>query len=126
MVFIRSHSCAHQVSFIYELPLRATWGFFGSLFSILTIDFQFPCYAKNCRRSKRISAPLPFPPPKGSRVIVLYSTGLKVCGEGEWKARQHGTCMRKTWRKSILGLMHILKKLFVGLSQPMILKIVSF
>jgi len=31
--------------------------------------------------------------------LVMDVTGLKVFGEGEWKARQHGVSKRRTWRK---------------------------
>ncbi len=36
--------------------------------------------------------------------IVLDFTGLKVCGEGEWKQRQHGSSKRRSWRKVHLGV----------------------
>ena len=31
--------------------------------------------------------------------VVVDSTGLKVFGEGEWKARKHGHTKKRTWRK---------------------------
>ena len=34
--------------------------------------------------------------------VVVDSTGLKVCGEGEWKVRIHGVGKRQTWRKLYL------------------------
>ena len=36
--------------------------------------------------------------------MVIDSTGLKVFGEGEWKARQYGYTKRRTWRKVHLDL----------------------
>ncbi len=36
--------------------------------------------------------------------LVVDSTGLKVCGEGEWKVRQHGFSKRRLWRKLHLGV----------------------
>ena len=36
--------------------------------------------------------------------LVVDSTGLKVYGEGEWKARQHGWTKRRTWRKLHVGV----------------------
>jgi hypothetical protein len=35
---------------------------------------------------------------------VLALMGLKVYGEGEWKVRQHGWSVRRTWRKLHLGV----------------------
>ena len=31
--------------------------------------------------------------------LVVDSTGLKIFGEGEWKARTHGKQKRRAWRK---------------------------
>ena len=36
--------------------------------------------------------------------LVVDSTGLKVYGEVEWTARQHGASTWRTWRKLHLGI----------------------
>ncbi|MBT4981199.1 MAG: hypothetical protein HOA27_05570 [Gemmatimonadetes bacterium] len=36
--------------------------------------------------------------------LVVDSTGLNVCGEGEWKVRKHGWTTRRTWRELHLGV----------------------
>jgi hypothetical protein len=36
--------------------------------------------------------------------LMVDSSGLKVCGEGEWKVRQHGWSVRWPWRKLYLGI----------------------
>lgn len=36
--------------------------------------------------------------------VVVDSTGVKVYGEGEWKARQQGITKRRTWRKLHIGM----------------------
>lgn len=36
--------------------------------------------------------------------LVIDSTGLKVFGEGEWKARKHGAEKRRVWRKLHLAV----------------------
>ena len=36
--------------------------------------------------------------------MVVDSTGLKVYGEGEWKVRQHGWSVHRTWRKLHVGV----------------------
>ena len=41
---------------------------------------------------------------KGSIVIAIDSTGLKIFGEGESKVRKHGFSKRRTWRKLHLGV----------------------
>jgi len=42
--------------------------------------------------------------PETGRDIVIDSTGLKVYGEGEWKARKHGVSTRLAWRKFHIGI----------------------
>lgn len=36
--------------------------------------------------------------------LVIYSTGLKVSGEGEWKVRKHCAETRQVWRKLHLAV----------------------
>jgi len=43
-------------------------------------------------------------PKSGALHLLVDSTGIKVYGEGEWKARQHGVSKRRTWRKLHLGV----------------------
>ena len=34
----------------------------------------------------------------------MDSTGLKLCGAGEWLVEKHGTKRRRSWRKLHLGV----------------------
>jgi hypothetical protein len=36
--------------------------------------------------------------------LLVDSTGLKLCGAGEWLVEKHGTRMRRSWRKLHLGV----------------------
>jgi Transposase DDE domain len=36
--------------------------------------------------------------------LLVASTGLKVCGAGEWLIEKHGTKIRRAWRKLPIGL----------------------
>ena len=36
--------------------------------------------------------------------LLVDSTGLKLCGAGEWLAEKHGTRMRRAWKKLHIGL----------------------
>ena len=42
----------------------------------------------------------------GARLLHLLvdSTGLKLCGAGEWLLEKHGTRVRRSWRKVHLGI----------------------
>src|SRR3954453_20240605 len=36
--------------------------------------------------------------------LLVDSTGLKLCGPGEWLLEKHGTRIRRSWRKLHLGM----------------------
>ena len=36
--------------------------------------------------------------------LLVDSTGLKLCGAGEWLIERHGTHARRSWRKLHIGL----------------------
>lgn len=36
--------------------------------------------------------------------LIVDSTGLKVCGQGEWYAQKHGEKERKAWKKLHIGV----------------------
>ncbi len=36
--------------------------------------------------------------------LLVDSTGLKLCGPGEWLIEKHGTRTRRSWRKLHLGI----------------------
>lgn len=46
-------------------------------------------------------------PYRGTKVpwhLLIYSTGIKVAGEGEWRARKHDGPKWRVWRKILLGM----------------------
>src|SRR5271166_1533902 len=40
----------------------------------------------------------------GPMHLIVDSTGLKLCGPGEWLFERHGTRTRRTWRKLHIGV----------------------
>ena len=36
--------------------------------------------------------------------LLVDSTGLKLCGKGEWLLEKHGTATRRSWRALHLGV----------------------
>jgi hypothetical protein len=36
--------------------------------------------------------------------LLVDSTGLKLCGAGEWLVEKHGTSRRRSWRKLHIGV----------------------
>src|SRR3982750_420461 len=95
---------------VFRLAYRQTEGLIGSLMHLLDLDLPVPDHTTLSRRA----APLEGPPPRsGSRSdyghdtepvhLLVDSTGLKLCGPGEWLIEKHGTKTRRSWRKLHLG-----------------------
>ena len=89
---------------IYHLPLRQTEGFVESLLHVMGLDLSAPDHSKLSRCQEGLSVALPTRPTQEPIHVVVDSSGLKVYGEGEWKVRQHGWSVRRTWRKLHLGV----------------------
>ncbi|MEL7224169.1 MAG: IS5 family transposase [Cyanobacteria bacterium J06576_12] len=89
---------------VYRQKLRQTIGFARSLFKLMSVELALPHYSTLSRRAKRLNIDLSVMPAQGSRHVVIDSTGVKVYGEGEWKARKHGVSKRRTWLKLHVGI----------------------
>ena len=67
-----------------------------------------PDHTTLSRRSATLEVPQPTYNPTGNGAQPLHllvdSTGLKLCGAGEWLIEKHGTRTRRSWRKLHLGL----------------------
>ena len=89
---------------IYHLPLCQTEGFVESLLHVMGVDLSAPDHSTLSRRQEGLSVALPTRTTQEPIHVVVDSSGLKVYGEGEWKVRQHGWSVRRTWRKLHLGV----------------------
>ena len=89
---------------VMGLPGRALCGFVKSIFKLMQVGLIVPDHTTISRRLKHLEVRLPVKPASGKRHVVVDSTGVKVYGEGEWKARQHGVSKRRTWRKLHLAV----------------------
>ena len=69
----------------------------------MNVCLDTPCYTRICRRQSTVEMP-PLPTKLESIHIVVDSSGLKIFGEGEWKARQHGWTKHRMWRKLHIGV----------------------
>jgi hypothetical protein len=89
---------SHTIRLVYKQALRQTEGLMRSIVRLMKLDLAIPDHTTLSRRSRSVllrKKPLP----KGSVVIIVDSTGLKVVGEKEWMNHKHGTRQRKVWRK---------------------------
>jgi hypothetical protein len=90
---------------LFRFPLRATQGFIEGLMALLEIDLRVPCYTQLSRRASHLEVQYYSEKSRRKPVdLVVYSTGLKIYGEGEWKMRTHGKQKRRTWRKLHLAM----------------------
>jgi hypothetical protein len=96
---------------VFRLALRQTEGLIGSIIELLGLSLAVPTFSTRSRRAETVEVPRPWsgsgddhdadsePPPSVGR-----STGLKLCGAGEWLAEKHGIRKRRSWRKLHIGV----------------------
>jgi len=95
---------------VFRLAYRQTEGLIGSLMRLLGLDLPVPDHTTLSRRAATLEVPRPRPgrnAEAGGEAapvhLLVDSTGLKLCGPGEWLVEKHGTRMRRSWRKLHLG-----------------------
>jgi hypothetical protein len=96
--------CLLALRELFQLPYRQTEGLGQSLAELMQVDIPIPDYTSLAKRAAAMSISLDVTKHGGSIDVVVDSTGLKVFGEGEWKARKHGASKRRTWRKLHLAV----------------------
>src|SRR5215211_2991550 len=84
---------------VFRLALRQTEGLIGSIIQLLDLDLAVPDHSTLSRRAETLE----LPKPKaglgcGPVHLLVDSTGLRICGPGEWLAEKHGTKRRRAWR----------------------------
>jgi hypothetical protein len=75
----------------------------GSIIALLGFDLAVPDHTTLSRRAETLEMSWSYP---GSRPVHLLvdSTGLQLCGPGEWLVEKHGTRTRRSWRKLHIGV----------------------
>jgi hypothetical protein len=88
---------------VFRLALRQTEGLIGSIIHLLGLALTVPDHTTLSRRAETLEVPRLR---SGSEPVHLLvdSTGLKLCGQGEWLAEKHGTKKRRSWKKLHLGV----------------------
>ena len=88
---------------VFRLALRQTEGLIASVLQLLGLDLPVPDHSTLSRRAETLEVPQP---KAGSAPMHLLvdSTGLKLCGPGEWLIEKHGTKVRRSWRKLHIGV----------------------
>ena len=90
---------------VFRLALRQTEGLIGSVMGLLGLHLAVPDHSKLSRRAATVEVPRPRASPgAGPLHLLVNSTGLKLCGAGEWLHEKHGAKVRRSWRKLHLGV----------------------
>src|SRR4051794_9206306 len=89
---------------VFRLAYRQTEGLIGSIIGLLGLTLPVPDHTTLSRRAATLKVPRPRSSHNADPVHLLVgSTGLKLCGPGEWLVENHGTKARRSWRKLHLG-----------------------
>ena len=90
---------------MFHLPLRQTEGFVGSLLRLMGLDLKAPDHSTLSRRGENVEVPPLCRDHEGPIHLVVDSTGLRICGAGEWSSRKHRNGkVRRSWRKLHIGV----------------------
>ena len=85
---------------VFRLALRQTEGLIGSILRLLGLDLAVPDHSTLSRRAETLEVPRPRSSPGSGPVHLLVdSTGLRLCGPGEWLVEKHGGRTRRSWKK---------------------------
>jgi hypothetical protein len=84
---------------VFRLGLRQTEGLIGSILQLLGLD-----HSTLSRRAETLEVPIPCRSSRRPVHLLVDSTGLQLCGAGEWLVEKHGTRRRRSWRKLHIGV----------------------
>ncbi len=85
---------------VFRLALRQTEGLIASILRLLGLDLPVPDHSTLSRRAETLEVPRPRSGRgSGPMRLLVDSTGLRLCGAGEWLEEKHGTRRRRSWRK---------------------------
>jgi len=95
---------------VFRLAYRQAEGLLGSVIGLLDLSLRVPDHTILSRRAATLEVPRPRQPNSGAGAdsepmhLLVDSTGLKLCGKGEWLLEKHGTATRRSWRMLHLGV----------------------
>jgi hypothetical protein len=69
---------------VFRLALRQTEGLMGSILHLLHLDLAVPDPSTLSRRAATLEVPKPCSRSRGPVHLLVDSTGLRLCGPGEW------------------------------------------
>lgn len=88
---------------VFRLALRQTEGLIALIIRLLGLALAAPDHSTLSRRAETLKVLGPCSV-GGPLHLVVDSTGLRLCGPGEWLVEKHGTRRRRSWRKLHVGI----------------------
>ena len=82
---------------VFRLAFRQAEGLIGSIVALLGLALRVPDHTTLSRRAATLEVPRPQRPSSGAEGeaapfhLLVDSTGVKLCGHGEWLVEKHGT-----------------------------------
>jgi hypothetical protein len=90
---------------LFRLPLRQTEGFLHSVLTLMGLTLPCPDHTTLSRRNTTVEVRQQVERvPQGPIALIVDSSGLKVCGQGEWHSQKHGEKKHKRWKKLHIGV----------------------
>ena len=83
---------------LFRLALRQTEGLICPILRLLGLELAVPDHTTLSRRAVTLRVPRPRAG-AGPLHLLVDSTGLRLCGPGEWLVEKHGAKARRSWRK---------------------------
>lgn len=95
---------ALSLRLLFHLPLRQTEGFLKSILKLMNLNLSCPDHSTLSRRNQSLNISKQLDNIQSPVTFIVDSTGLKVCGQGEWHEKKHGKKQRKIWKKLHIGV----------------------
>jgi len=90
---------------LFHLPRRPTEGFLDSVLRLMALALPCPDHTTLSRRHATVVIRGQINhTPQGPIDLIVDSTGLKVCGQGEWHSQKHGEKRVRRWKKLHIGV----------------------
>jgi hypothetical protein len=96
---------ALSLRLLFRLPLRQTEGFLHSILTLMNVALPCPDHTTLSRRNATVAIRRQLDQASdGALSLIVDSSGLKVCGQGEWHSQKHGEKPHKRWKKLHIGV----------------------
>jgi hypothetical protein len=90
---------------LFRLPLRQTEGFLSSVLRLMGPALPCPDHTTLSRRNATVAIQQQVDSiSQEALCLIVDSTGLKVCGQGEWHSQKHGEKKARRWKKLHIGV----------------------